>query len=102
MIRFELIAFRKFINTYFYRKNNPMKVLSLKELMQCKMLVIFLLKRIDMIIDLELETKEMKEHPQNYEPKEKYQNMLHCVRNKLKNIKFQCITLNSNKVLKKN
>ena len=77
-----------------------MKVLSLKELMQCKMLVIILLKRIDMIIDLELETEEMKEHPQNYEPKEKYQNMLHCIKNKLKNIKFQCATLNSNKVLK--
>ena len=34
------------------------------------MLVIFLLKGIDIIIDLQLETEEMKEHPQKYEAKE--------------------------------
>ena len=52
-----------------------------------------------MIIDLELEIEEMKEHPQNYEPKKNIKTC--CITNKLKNIKFQCATVNSNKVLKK-
>ena len=60
MRKFEFIAFRKFINTYFYRKKAPMKVLSLKELTECKMLVIFLLKRIDIIVHLQLGTEEMR------------------------------------------
>ena len=37
-----------------------MRVLSLKELTECKMLVVFLLKRIDIIVHLQLETGEMR------------------------------------------
>ena len=64
-----------------------MRVLSLKELTECKMLVVFFLKRIDIIVHLQLETDEMRDHPQRYEPKEKCQNMFDCLRhNQLKNI----------------
>ena len=48
-----------------------MKVLSLQQLAEFRMLVIFLLKRIDLIVDLQLETEEMREHPEKYEAKEK-------------------------------
>ena len=79
-----------------------MRVLSLKELTECKMLVVFLLKRIDIIVHLQLETDEMREHPQKYEPKEKYQNMFDCLRhNQLKNIEFQCAGIKSNEIIKR-
>ena len=72
-----------------------MRILSLKELTEYKMLVVFLLKRIDIIVHLQLETDKMREHPQKYEPKEKYHNMFDCLRhNQLKNIK-------SNKIVKR-
>ena len=53
-----------------------MKVLSLKQMAECRMIVIFLLKRIDLIVDLQLETDEMREHPEEFEPEEKYQNIM--------------------------
>ena len=79
-----------------------MRVLSLKELTECKMLVVFLLKRIDIRVYLQLETDEMREHPQKYESKEKYQNMFDCLRhNQLKNIECQCASIKSNEIIKK-
>ena len=35
-----------------------------------------MLKIIDLIVDLELVTEEMREHPQKYEPKGKYQDIM--------------------------
>ena len=37
---------------------------------------IFLLKRIDFIVDLELGTQEMRDHPQKYEHKGKYNHVM--------------------------
>ena len=46
-----------------FNEKHPMKVLSLEQLAECRVPVIFLLKRIDLIVDLQLETEEMREHP---------------------------------------
>ena len=77
-----------------------MRVLSLKELTECKMLVLFLLKRIGIIVHLQLETDES--ILKNMKPKEKYQNMFDCLRhNQLKNIEFQCAGIKSNEIIKR-
>ena len=70
-----------------------MKVLSLEQLAECRMLVIFLLKIIDLIVDLQLETGEMREHPEKYEAKEECQNIMDWLKNnQLRNITFECAT----------
>ena len=72
MINFEFNGLKKFIKAFFYEEKHkkPMKVLRLEQLAECRMLVTFLLKRIDLIVDLQLETEEMREHPEKYEPKQ--------------------------------
>ena len=66
MTNFEHTELKKFIHLHFYNKKAPFKVLSLKELVQCRMLVVFIIKRIDLMVDLELGMGEMREHPQKY------------------------------------
>ena len=103
MINFEFIGLKRFIKAYFYGKKAPIKVLSLKKMAECRMLVIFLLKRIDLIVDLQLETEEMREHPEKYEPKEKYQNIMDLLKkNQLRNVTFEYATFKSDEILKTN
>ena len=93
MINFEFNRLKRFIKAFFYEEKSPMKVLSLEQLAECRMLVIFLLKRIDLIVDLQLETEEMREHPEKYEPKEKCQNIMDWLKNnQLRNITLECAT----------
>ena len=41
MINFELNALKNFIKAFFYGEKHPMKMLSLEQLAECRMLVIF-------------------------------------------------------------
>ena len=101
MITFEFNGLKTFIKAFFYGEKHPMKVLSLEQLAECRMLVIFLLKRIDLQLDLQLETEEIREHPEKYEPKQQCQHIMNWLKqNQLRNITFECATFKSDDILK--
>ena len=92
----EYTELRNFIHLHFYNKTTPFQVLSLKELAQCRILVVLVIKRINLIVDLQLGMEKMRDH---HELNEKYQNILIWLNEELQNRKCQCVNLTSNKIL---
>ena len=66
------------------------------------MFVVLMIKRIDLIVDLEFGMEEMREHSQKYEPNGKYQDIIIWLKKKLENTKCQCAHFTSNKILTRN
>ena len=59
------------------------------------------MKRIDLIVNLQLKTEELREHPEKYEPKQQCQNIMNWLKkNQLQNITFECATFKSDVILK--
>ena len=66
------------------------------------MFVVLMIKRIDLIVDLELGTEEMREHSQKHGPNGIYQDIMIWLKKELQNRKYQCANFTSNKTLMRN
>ena len=64
IMHYEYSELRNFVHLHFYNKNAPFQVLNLKELAQCRILIVLVIKRINLIVDLQLGMEEMTENPE--------------------------------------
>ena len=100
MINFEFNGLKKFIKAFFYEEKHPMKVLS-RTIGRVQNACYIFLKENRFVVDLQLETEEMREHPEKYEPKQQCQNIMNWLnKNQLRNITFECATFKSDDILK--